>query len=165
MMKAGEFKRWDDSDDAQLRRMWNEEGLSSGDIGYVMGRTRNSVISRVRRLGLQMRANVKTAPRIKPRKNYSERPRRAKVLKLLPMPLPGDVRPLLGSAWDALPGVTPVALVDLESGMCRWPIGEATPYLFCGAHADGSYCPYHAALSAGQGTLSERTSHKWKEAA
>lgn len=165
MMKAGEFKHWNDADDADLRRMWDVEGLSSGDIGYVMGRSRNSIIGRVRRLGLQMRDNTKTAPRIKPRKNYSQRPRRAVVLKLLPEALPGDLRPLLGSAWEALPDVAPVALVDLESSMCRWPIGEAKPYLFCGAHADGSYCAYHAALSAGQGTTSERTAHKWKEAA
>jgi hypothetical protein len=166
MMKAGEkFIRWNETNSAELQRMWDVEGLSSGDIAYVMGTTRNAIIGRVRRMGLMLRDNVKTAPRIKPRQRHKPRRPTRPALKLLAVPLPGDTRPLLGSAWEPLPGVAPVSLVELEAGMCRWPIGETKPYQFCGAHADGSYCDYHQSISSGVGTAGERVAHNWKEAA
>ena len=54
---------------------------------------------------------------------------------------------------------------SIEPGMCKWPVSEDRPHLFCGAAAHGPYCEYHHALSVGVGTLSEREAHKWKEAA
>jgi hypothetical protein len=165
MMLKGQFTRWTDAKSAQIRRMWDEEGLSSGDIAYVMGITRNAVIGRVRRMGLQFRKDTKVKPRLKPRKQYEKTSPTWRQKPLLAVSLPGDTRPLLGEAWAPLYGIEPVSLVDLDPGMCKWPIGEARPYRFCGAHADGAYCEYHTALSVGQGTPSERQADRWKEAA
>lgn len=48
-----QHKPWDEQEDGLLRRMWLE-GWSAGRIAAVMrGRSRCSVISRVRRLGLR----------------------------------------------------------------------------------------------------------------
>jgi hypothetical protein len=62
------------------------------------------------------------------------------------------------NAWEPLPGTVPVALVDLDRGMCKWPVSEGRPFLFCGCKADegSTYCPSHYRRSLGTGTPSER---------
>lgn len=47
-------KLWSERDDALARKLW-AEGLSASEIGAQLGRTRNAVIGRVRRLKLQKR--------------------------------------------------------------------------------------------------------------
>ena len=51
-----------------------------------------------------------------------------------------------GHAWEPLPDLVPVRLMDLTSHDCRWPVTEQHG-LFCGAQAvEGkSYCAAHAA--------------------
>lgn len=168
MTMAKGTPRWTPEKDSELRRLWDEEGLSSGDIAFVMGTTRNAIIGRANRLELQKRGSTRVQPRIKPRKqrerSVSFKPRH-KQFQLLPVSLPGDTRFMRGDAWSPLPGTSPVPLIDLEPGMCKWPVSEDRPHLFCGAAAHGPYCEYHHALSVGVGTLSEREAHKWKEAA
>ena len=61
-------------------------------------------------------------------------------------PKPPSVRWENSKAWEALPGTSPVSLVDLEPGQCKWPIGDK-PILFCGAAADGVYCESHTAMA------------------
>jgi GcrA cell cycle regulator len=170
-MRTKGASKWTEAQDSDLRRMWDVEGLSSGDIAHVMGMTRNAVIGRARRLDLSMRAS-KVQPRIKPRKTYElAAPRKPRpVLNAMRQPGPvflsaPDMKLLRGAAWSPLPGTAPVTLVDLDRGMCKWPVGDTAPFLFCGASCEGSYCETHQALSAGQGTPSERDAHKWKEAA
>lgn len=59
---------------------------------------------------------------------------------------PAGQKLLKSAAWIALSDTTPKSLVDLGAGECRWPIGDA-PILFCGAHADGTYCATHQRMS------------------
>jgi hypothetical protein len=67
-------------------------------------------------------------------------------------------RPVAVEAWT--PGANPVTLMDLEDGMCRWPVdvAGATKQMFCGCAVKGegeSYCSGHGrvaqfGLGAGQ---------------
>jgi hypothetical protein len=43
-----------------------------------------------------------------------------------------------------------LTLLELKSGMCRWPQGERAPYRFCGAEQvfGSSYCEEHRRMSA-----------------
>lgn len=47
---------WSEEANATLRRLW-AEGATTSQIGRVVGRTKNAVIGRVRRLGLEQRPN------------------------------------------------------------------------------------------------------------
>lgn len=52
-----------------------------------------------------------------------------------------------------------VELLDIETKDCRWPVEDGPPLLMCGnriSEHHTSYCPYHAKLSYGPGSVSER---------
>lgn len=56
-----------------------------------------------------------------------------------------QVKRYTGPAWEPLPDLVPVALMDLKACDCRWPVTE-TSGVFCGAPAmEGkAYCEAHA---------------------
>lgn len=39
-----------------------------------------------------------------------------------------------------------LTLLELKSGECKFPHGDAAPFSFCGAAAEGTYCNHHARL-------------------
>jgi GcrA cell cycle regulator len=163
-MRTKNSMKWTPEQEAQLRQLWEVDGLSSGDIAWTFGVTRNSIIGKVHRLGLAQRAGRKVQPRLMPKAVRMSPPRRPKrersfaPLPLLSESLPGDTTVLYGLPWEALPGTTPVPLVDLEPSMCRWPIGEAKPFLFCAAQIEVGthYCTAHNDMAIGRGSSLER---------
>lgn len=58
--------------------------------------------------------------------------------------------PINASAWQPLPGSTPVTLMQLGAHACKWPVELAgsDDHHFCGLGADETYCARHAARSA-----------------
>jgi GcrA cell cycle regulator len=137
---------WGEKEDGALRA-GVLGGKSAKDVADEMGISRNAVLGRAWRLGLNFSGERK--PRGKTRQlavNGVRRPRVPKV-KLAPrVPTPAAVAAL--ETFTAPPepqqpvGVT---LMDLEEGMCKWPVGD----LFCGCKAmrGKPYCPQHTYLS------------------
>jgi GcrA cell cycle regulator len=80
-------------------------------------------------------------------KVFPAKPRREAMAKI-PVVLPPRIATMRipVSAKIIRPDFRHVDLVDLKSGECKWPAGNS-PFTFCGASADGSYCRYHARLS------------------
>jgi GcrA cell cycle regulator len=136
---------WTDEQVAYLREHW-KAGDSAAMIGKAIGRTRNSVCAKLDRLKLLRTRETPEANRERP---HLKQIARSKVsgVKLYPTPLPGNTRVLQGPAWDPLPGTTPVAMMDLEPGMCKWPIRDGKPYLFCGCPSNAQYCEYHSTVA------------------
>src|SRR5947209_5027210 len=134
---------WTDARVAQLRDL--ADGTRSARIiAQTMGTSRNSIVGKVRRLGLELaRPGVQRkltargwymygrptgVPRIKHNgggsvfgsKGWQPRSRPAKIL----------VKPADGPVPDS----RLVPLLDLRESHCRWPVGEAGPDLrFCAA--------------------------------
>lgn len=115
-----------------LKQLW-AEGLSASQIAAEFGLTRNAIIGKVHRLGLEKRGRGQ---------NMARRPRtvRTTPFKALPaivksVPLPPEP--------ELPPSCAPVTLMQLEDRQCRWPVGD----LYCGAPADKSWCTYHARLA------------------
>jgi hypothetical protein len=122
-----------------------EAGKSYGVIAAEIGRPRNSVIGKARRLGLIGLRRPEQCG--KPRQPKESLPR-----------IPRDDKPpkpkwaLLRSAHVLPIQMNPTTLLDLQAGQCRFFLGdindEATAdAMFCGAKAmDGSsYCEHHHA--------------------
>ena len=134
-----------------------------------LGVTRNAVIGKVHRMGLPGRATVIQLSAGQPRKHRAvETKLRMTKRRRVALGQPADLPPLRrsfekpqGEAWEPIPGVVPVSLLDLEAGQCKWPVGKEAPYLFCGAASSkGHYCAHHHAWSVGQGTPFERNAIK-----
>lgn len=131
---------WPQERTARLRALV-AQGYSARQIGVELGVTRNAVIGKAHRMGLEYTAR-KPARVTKPRKRLIKMTRP----KALPIPRP------------AVPEVAspngPIGIMELTAFTCRWPIGERSPYRFCGTTkpAEGPYCREHTAIAVGHST-------------
>lgn len=146
---------WTGDEKATLAKLW-EQGLSTRAIGLAMGRSKSAVCGMARRIHLPFRpvgrrnGSKDTQPR-------AQRVHRGLGMFGLTEPRGPAHELAKGAAWQPLPGSTPVPLMDLKPGQCKWPIGDEKPFLFCGKPCgDGSYCKAHARASVGKGTWIER---------
>jgi GcrA cell cycle regulator len=144
---------WNDERIALLKALW-AGGLSASRVAAQLGGvTRNGVIGKVHRLGLS-RAGKSFAQPSKKRPNcfagVNARRRVAKAdrERVLAEKLPAEPPPP--------PDVKRVALLELQSGMCRWPLGDPRDpgFSFCGCEVRPRrpgeedtgplpYCAYH----------------------
>lgn len=143
-------------DKVSLLRSMHRDGRSYREIAKALGVTRNAVCGKANRLGL-------SDPSRATKTNYSngmrQRPvavRPPPVPKVITPPKAAPVRAPKVKAKVSLAPPAPNAewriLMDLERGMCRWPVGEdpgvgnGDRQLFCAAVAadDCSYCSHHA---------------------
>lgn len=146
-----------------LRTRW-AGGDSASQIAAFLGQpfTRSSVLGKAHRLNLPGRVPSVVLARLQAKQRRRKSPvtvpkaGRMKAwikgtappeyrFKDVPLPPPTGLK---GKHWDALPGTSPVALVDLVHGMCKWPIGLDRPYRFCGADSgDEVYCKTHTKVA------------------
>ena len=170
---------WTRSQIALLSKLWNDDGLTASQCAAVIGVSRNAVIGKVHREKYPKRRPhtkvarrvLKWSPEAMERSRQRSEARRAQKVKkmaakVIPTPPPEVFKPaaedLAVGAWSPLPNTTPIGLMDLSDKVCRWPVSDGAPFLFCGcATADGSsYCPTHKHIGAGKGTIGEQNAVK-----
>lgn len=143
---------WNTDNIEKLTMLW-ATGASCSVIAAELGQgfTRNSVIGKVRRLGLALRG--------RPAKQPAERRERKQTKRGRP-PVAGQTpktasEPFVCRVVEAEPLHLPLS--DLGPDDCRWPYGINLPYTFCGRPKSSRwYCAAHHALSVGPGTVAER---------
>lgn len=159
--------RWTDERKEILKKLW-AEGLSASMIASRLGGvTRNSVISKVHRLGLSGRTTTKRLAQSRGGKMGAKRVRaqqRAAAAAAKPQsalqrafaagPEPFEPRPAL-----EVPMSQRKVLDDLNPGDCRFPYGDG-PFTFCvRPKVDGlSYCADHAQICFQPPAISRRPS-------
>jgi GcrA cell cycle regulator len=160
---------WTSDQDAELTRLW-ATGISTSKIAGAMGfASRNKVIGRAYRLGLEKRKPANGKPlkhKGGEQTGLVQRLNNGKPLRqqfstkinhtgsLAPEPLPS-----LNVADTDIPAAQRRTISTLTNETCRWPIGDpGTPgFFFCGhasADVDGGqpYCTTHAKRAfSGQG--------------
>jgi GcrA cell cycle regulator len=112
------------------------EGWSASQIADKLDTTRNAIIGKLDRLGLQLR-NLVSGSTVLPRpsKPYVRRPKPLRAV--IPEPEQAAATPPVSS---------PIPLWDLTSITCRWPVNDGWPqFMFCGEQvAPGHpYCTAH----------------------
>ena len=137
------------------------EGQSASKIAAELGGfTRNAVIGKAYRLGVELKARPGYAAHEPlPVKKAPKAPKAAPPASLPPFlaPVILPVDPEFG-AVDAILG--------LRNSTCRWPIGEPNDpgFRFCCAPADLAggrpYCAAHANMAYGRGIIAERRAVK-----
>lgn len=140
--------KWSPKDIELASKMW-VDGQSGTLIGLAIGKTRSSVVGKMKRLGLDRPAGVVLHAMARPPgvSRSAIYRRRAAV----PEPAP-----------SAPPSQHPVNLMELEQWHCRAILNEPDhddPAMYCGdPKADGSsYCPFHFGLYTQP--LKERMAH------
>lgn len=155
----------------RLRRLW-ADGLTVREIASDLGTgSRNSVIGKVHRLGLEKRPSplgqrLRVAPKL-PRVIASEakQPIREEPDASrgeAPQPRVEADRPVAAPPQRPAPPPGPVTFLARAHGQCAWPLsGKPGPLmLVCGqpvpvGHA--SWCMTHRAIGWGRGTPAERS--------
>ena len=142
---AGEVT-WTEYQMARLRALHADDKLSFDVIAeelsveFRMEVSKNACIGKARRMGLPQR-----------RRKSIPRATRKRALELHPP----ETAPCVLPRWKVIdappaPGGH-ITLLQLDGNTCRWPHGDRTPYLFCGAPTAGkTYCAYHTGISCGQ---------------
>lgn len=134
---------WTDERVAALRRYWSD-GLSASAIASRMDAsfTRNAIIGKVHRLGLDPRLTVVRSKQIRRRRRKPKVEAVTPVAKQAAPPPPVVALPIPKPAPTDI--VRVASIIDLEPGECKWPIGHPT-IGFCGCTAihGGPYCQHH----------------------
>jgi len=145
---------WTPERERRAVRLYLVEGFSAADVADALGHgvSRAAVIGKMRRLGcLKREVRATRSPAVKEApKALRVAPTSLRVAVRLPPLRPPQPLPPLREV-DATG--TPVPLVVLPAGACRWPIDDPGPgrmhlALFCGGSARGhAYCAAHRALA------------------
>ena len=127
---------WTDERIARLKEMWEAKD-SAAVIGAEFGITRNAVLGKVNRLGLETHKAVPRKPKepSRPRiRLYDKGPRKSPtVAKAIEQPVPQ---------------CAPVSFMELGDHSCHYPVTDDHPFMFCGAdtHGEHSYCGHCYAI-------------------
>jgi len=159
---------WTDEKIESLRTYW-AAGYPAIKIASEIGASsKNVVIGKARRLKLPTHIGAISLPETHPDRRKSPK-RAAQVSRHHPIkPAPtftADAAEIvaLPEANEPLPESRLLALFDLKTTTCRWPLGDPQErsFVFCGADCDPvrSYCPTHTQISRGVGSRGERAAH------
>jgi hypothetical protein len=140
---------WSEEDVNYLTTNWGKGNHSATTIALHLGKSRNSVIGKAHRMGLQdltKKAGYNFVKKRPPPKERKAPHLSAKPLKMVPVPERSE--PVILREVNLPQEQRPMAKPLLEAGRdeCRFPVsGAETPMLFCCAPvARGSWCHEHA---------------------
>lgn len=143
---------WTPERERRAIRLYLVEGFSAADVADALGHgvSRAAVIGKMRRLGcLKREVRATRAGAVKEARNPRCAAPTRTAVRLPPQRPPQPLPPLREVGATG----TPVPLVALPAGACRWPIddpglGRMHLALFCGGPARGqTYCAAHRALA------------------
>jgi len=129
---------WTDEQVKELKRLW-DKGLTTGEIGKALGVSKNAVVGKAHRLGLNSRPSpIRRGD--EEAENTTDTVKKKKAAKNdSPKKMPEQEKKKL------------FTVNDLTSSSCRWPIGDPKDedFHFCGKEAlpDKPYCAEHAAIA------------------
>lgn len=150
---------WTDERIAQLKAGW-EGGMTASQIAEALGEgvSRNAVIGKAHRLGLESRPSPVKGGDEAAEVSVSKAPAAAAV-PTSPPPAAVVARPVVAKKPVRTGKAARTTLLDLNEKVCKWPIGHPgeVDFHFCGkaAQAGFPYCTEHC-LVAYQAQLPRR---------
>jgi GcrA cell cycle regulator len=146
---------WSDADTNMLRELW-DEGHSTAEIGRRMGRPKNGICGKTRRLNLPPRPspihrNSTAAPRVRvERRRLPGTTSLPKLSSLVAAPVRQEP-PAAPKPVEKPPQRAPETVVAPSPfKTCQWITSDGRPWIFCADGVDpanGIYCEKHAKMS------------------
>tara|TARA_B100001029_G_C14843983_1_gene329915 strand:+ start:78 stop:548 length:471 start_codon:yes stop_codon:yes gene_type:complete len=136
---------WDDSNVTKLRELW-DQGLPTAQIGKLLGFTKNAVVGKAHRIGLERRPSPIRRTSIKPDRKKARSPVMPKLKFENVLENPENQKEDL----KFQPAVKNLLNTKVKRG-CEWPMGhpDETDFRFCEKERfeDKPYCLQHCAVA------------------
>ena len=137
---------WDDNNVSKLRELW-DQGLPTAQIGKLLGFTKNAVVGKAHRIGLERRPSPIRRTAVKPDRKKARSP----IMPKLNFEVKKDEvkeNPVHQQTFQPL--VKNLFTKSLKRG-CEWPEGhpDESDFKFCGKERfeDKPYCIDHCAVA------------------
>ncbi len=143
--------QWTDERIGTLTRLWSED-VAVADIAAELKTGRNEVIGKAHRLGLPAHSNkfgrkLRAGNVVRPK--LTQKPKTERGLLQFTSPTLPTLPPMPNGS--NIPHAQRCTLLQLTSGICRWPFGEvgSPDFFFCGGDAiEGKpYCASHCQVA------------------
>ena len=136
---------WDENNVTKLRELW-DQGLPTAQIGKLLGFTKNAVVGKAHRIGLERRPSPIRRTAVKPDRKKARSP----VMPKLNFESKEENIPLKQENLSFLPVVKNLFIKSDKRG-CEWPQGhpDEMDFHFCGKERfeDKPYCLDHCAIA------------------
>ena len=136
---------WDDNNVAKLRDLW-DQGLPTAQIGKLLGFTKNAVVGKAHRIGLERRPSPIRRTSVKPDRKKARSP----VMPKLNFESNDKNLPAKKEPNTFQPAVKNLFTLNTKRG-CEWPQGhpDENDFHFCGKDRfeDKPYCLDHCAVA------------------
>ena len=137
---------WDDNNVSKLRELW-DQGLPTAQIGKLLGFTKNAVVGKAHRIGLERRPSPIRRTAVKPDRKKARSP----IIPKLNFEVKKDEvkeNPVHQQTFQPL--VKNLFNKSVKRG-CEWPEGhpDESDFKFCGKERfeDKPYCINHCAIA------------------
>ena len=137
---------WDDNNVSKLRELW-DQGLPTAQIGKLLGFTKNAVVGKAHRIGLERRPSPIRRTAVKPDRKKARSP----IIPKLNFEVKKDeVKEAPVHQQTFQPLVKNLFTKSVKRG-CEWPEGhpDESDFKFCGKERfeDKPYCIDHCAVA------------------
>ena len=136
---------WDDENISRLRDLW-DQGLPTAQIGKLLGFTKNAVVGKAHRIGLERRPSPIRRTAVKPDRKKARSP----MMPKLNFENYEDKKEESNDNNIFQPLLKNTFISNKNTG-CEWPIGhpEEKDFHFCGKERfdDKSYCLEHCTIA------------------
>ena len=137
---------WNDSNVARLRELW-DQGLPTAQIGKLLGFTKNAVVGKAHRIGLERRPSPIRRTAVKPDRKKARSPI---IPKLNFETSKEEIKETPKVQQNFQPVVKNLVANHTKRG-CEWPDGhpDESDFQFCGKERfeDKPYCIDHCAIA------------------
>ena len=136
---------WDENNVTKLRELW-DQGLPTAQIGKLLGFTKNAVVGKAHRIGLERRPSPIRRTAVKPDRKKARSP----VMPKLNFETKEENSPEIKETSVFQPFVKNLLNSSNKRG-CEWPQGhpDEADFHFCGKerYEDKPYCLDHCAVA------------------
>ena len=136
---------WDENNVTKLRELW-DQGLPTAQIGKLLGFTKNAVVGKAHRIGLERRPSPIRRTAIKPDRKKARSP----VMPKLNFESKNEELNKNKETYQFQPMVKNLLNPSIKRG-CEWPQGhpDEADFHFCGKERfeDKPYCLDHCAVA------------------